>query len=286
MGRQGIRVDERRRFGDSRASKSACLGTFRFWAEGSALPAVLGGSQRLLALLSLRDRALMRASVAGTLWPESTEEHAYSSLRSALGRLSRLTRDAVVVTPLDLCLADDVTVDIRESRALAHRLLDPGATLSEADLSAQAIAALSLDVLPDWYDDWVLVEAEEWRQLRLHALDALADRLLNERRFGEATGAALAAVRSGAIARKRARAGDSGTPGRGQPVGSAGRVQPIPRAAARRARTRADATPVRAGRRSPTAVTAASWCDAYGASHGQPPNRIAHHPRVARAGID
>ena len=157
---------------------------------------MLGGSQRLLALLSLRDRALMRASVAGTLWPESTEEHAYSSLRSALGRLSRLTRDAVVVTPLDLCLADDVTVDIRESRALAHRLLDPGATLSEADLSAQAIAALSLDVLPDWYDDWVLVEAEEWRQLRLHALDALADRLLNERRFGEATGAALAAVRA------------------------------------------------------------------------------------------
>ena len=172
------------------------LGTFRFWAEGTALPAVLGGSQRLLALLSLRDRALMRASVAGTLWPESTEEHAYSSLRSALGRLSRLTRDAVVVTPLDLCLAGDVTVDIRESRALAHRLLDPGATLSDADLSAQAIAALSLDVLPDWYDDWVLVEAEEWRQLRLHALDALADRLLNERRYGEATGAALAAVRA------------------------------------------------------------------------------------------
>jgi DNA-binding SARP family transcriptional activator len=184
--------------GDSAtASLEVCvLGTFRFWAEGSPLPAVLGGSQRLLALLSLRDRALMRASVAGTLWPESTEEHAYSSLRSALGRLSRLTRVAVVVTPLDLCLADDVAVDIRESRALAHRLLDPGATLSEADLSAYAIAALSLDVLPDWYDDWVLVEAEEWRQLRLHALEALAERLLNERRFGEATCAALAAVRA------------------------------------------------------------------------------------------
>ena len=172
------------------------LGTFRFWAEGSALPAVLGGSQRLLALLSLRDRALMRASVAGTLWPESTEEHAYSSLRSALGRLSRLTRGAVMVTPLDLCLAQNVVVDIRESRALAHRLLHPGATLSDSDLSAPAIAALSLDVLPDWYDDWVLVEAEEWRQLRLHALEALADRLLNEGRFGEATGAALAAVRA------------------------------------------------------------------------------------------
>ena len=172
------------------------LGTFRFWARGSALPAVLGGSQRLLALLGLHDRALMRARVAGTLWPESSEEHAHASLRSALARLSRFTRDAVVVTPLDLCLAPGVTVDIRESRALAHRLLNPGTVLSEADLSADAVRALSVDVLPDWYDDWLLVEAEEWCQLRLHALEALADQLLAAGRFGEATGAALAAVRA------------------------------------------------------------------------------------------
>jgi DNA-binding SARP family transcriptional activator len=157
---------------------------------------VLGGSQRLLALLGLRDRALMRTSVAGTLWPESTEDHAFSSLRSALARLTRLTRDAVVVTPLDLCLANDVTVDIREARALAHRLLDPASVVSENDLSVSSIAALSVDVLPDWYDDWVLVEGEEWRQLRLHALEALADRLITAGRFGEATSAGLAAVRA------------------------------------------------------------------------------------------
>jgi SARP family transcriptional regulator, regulator of embCAB operon len=181
---------------DSTGLEVRVLGTFRFWARGSALPAVPGGSQRLLALLGLRDRALMRASVAGTLWPESSEEHAYSSLRSALGRLSRMTRDAVVVNALDLSLADGVTVDIREARALAHRLLDPSIVVSGRDLSSEAVSALSVDVLPDWYDDWVLMEAEEWRQLRLHALEALAERLLEESRFGEATGAALAAVRA------------------------------------------------------------------------------------------
>jgi DNA-binding SARP family transcriptional activator len=172
------------------------LGTFRFWARGNALPSVLGGTQRLLALLGLRDRAVMRASIAGTLWPESTEEHAYSSLRSALARLSRLTRDAVLVTPLDLCLAQDVSVDIRTARALAHRMLDSGRELPAADLGSHALEALSVDVLPDWYDDWVLIEAEEWHQLRLHALESLSDRLLSARRFGEATGAALAAVRA------------------------------------------------------------------------------------------
>jgi len=172
------------------------LGTFRFWVHGTAVPAVRGGSQRLLALLALRDRALTRANVAGTLWPDASEDHAYSSLRSALGRLTRVARDAVVVTPLDLCLTDEVSVDLRDARALAHRILSPSGALPEADLDPESVAVLSIDVLPDWYDDWVVVEAEEWRQLRLHALEVLADRLLAEGRYGDAIGAALAAVRS------------------------------------------------------------------------------------------
>jgi DNA-binding SARP family transcriptional activator len=170
------------------------LGTFRFWAHGTALPTVLGGSQRLLALLGLRDRALMRASVAGTLWPESSEQHAHASLRSALSRLTRLTRDAVVVTALDLRLADAVIVDVREARALARRLIDPANQVPDSDLRPDALSMLSVDVLPDRYEDWVLAEAEEWRQLRLHALESLAERLLAKDRFGEAADAALAAV--------------------------------------------------------------------------------------------
>lgn len=183
--------------GDARAGIRV-LGTFRFACGAAALPAVLGGSQRLLALLSVRDRALTRVGVAGTLWPESSGDHAFSSLRSALARLSRVTREAVVVTPLDVCLAEGVALDIRDARALAHRLLDADAdaALSSADTGASAIASLSVELLPDWYDDWVLVEGEEWRQLRLHALESLAERLLVERRFGDAMGAALAAVRT------------------------------------------------------------------------------------------
>jgi hypothetical protein len=64
-------------------------------------------------------------------------------------------------------------VDIRESRALAHRLVNPRDVAQEGDLNDRAISALSADLLPDWYDDWAVVEAEDWRQLRLHALDQL-----------------------------------------------------------------------------------------------------------------
>jgi hypothetical protein len=40
-------------------------------------------------------------------------------------------------------------------------------------------------LLPGWYDDWVLIEAQIWRQLRMHALEALALRLADVGRWGE-----------------------------------------------------------------------------------------------------
>ena len=262
------------------------LGTFRFWAEGTALPAVLGGSQRLLALLGLRDRALMRASVAGTLWPESTEEHAYSSLRSALGRLSRLTRDRGGGDP-----ARPVPGRRRHRRHPRVTRARPSPARSRRDArprptsARNAIAALSLDVLPDWYDDWVLVEAEEWRQLRLHALDALADRLLTERPLRRSDRCRARRGASRATARKRARAGDPRAPRRGQPVRSPGGVRAVSHAPPGRARPRTHSATARARRRSPTAVTAGSWRRCVWSVHAQPPDRTSHHPGMGRSRV-
>jgi DNA-binding SARP family transcriptional activator len=154
-----------------------------------------GGSRRLLAFLALRTAAVTRGTAAGSLWPEASGQHASSSLRSALARLGPTTRAAVDATDIDLRLADDVVVDIRESQGLARRLLEPEVTPTVREIGATTISALSSDLLPDWYDDWVVPEAEEWRQLRLHALEALSDRLTTAGRFGHAMGAAMAAVR-------------------------------------------------------------------------------------------
>ena len=101
---------------------------------------------------------------------------------------------AVATSQLELSLAEGVTVDIHHAKALARRLLDPAVPPGPGDLAASAVMALSAGLLPDWYDDWVLVEAEDWRQLRLHALEALAGHLTAAGRWGEA-GAACAAVR-------------------------------------------------------------------------------------------
>jgi DNA-binding SARP family transcriptional activator len=170
------------------------LGSFGFSAADGSRPALSGGAQRLLAFLALRSEAVSRGTAAESLWPDATGDHAGSSLRSALSRLGTHTRAAVAVTDVDLRLADDVVVDIREFQGVARRLLEP-ATAPVDEVGAPTISALSRDLLPDWYDDWVLPEAEEWRQLRLHALEALSERLTTVGRFAHAVGAALAAVR-------------------------------------------------------------------------------------------
>jgi SARP family transcriptional regulator, regulator of embCAB operon len=171
------------------------LGEFRLlW--GTSLLSVPRASQRLLAFLALRGGTVKRTAIAGTLWPDVSESRAYSNLRAALSRLESTARKALATSKLELGLAETVTVDLRHAQALARRLLDPATTTDPSDLGMRAVATLSAGLLPDWYDDWVLVEAEDWRQLRLHALEALAGHLTAAGRWGEAAAAARAAVRA------------------------------------------------------------------------------------------
>jgi DNA-binding SARP family transcriptional activator len=184
--------------GYGRFVEVSVLGSFGFSAADGSRPLLSGGSQRLLAFLALRNDSVSRTSAAGALWPDATNDHASSSLRSALSRLGSTTRDAVAVNDVEIRLADDVAVDIRESQGLARLLLEPGPTPlvnPTGPLGPKAISVLSRDLLPDWYDEWVVPEAEEWRQLRLHALEALSERLTAVGRFAHAIGAAQSAVR-------------------------------------------------------------------------------------------
>ncbi len=134
------------------------VGAFQL-SEG-AIPVVLpGGSQRLIAFLALKGRPMARAAAAVALWPEVSDQQAYASLRSAIWRLDQVTRDAMQVDVLELELAPGVSLDLRDSRALAHRLLIVDALPSDADMTTAAIEALSSELLPDCYDDWVVIEA-------------------------------------------------------------------------------------------------------------------------------
>ena len=171
------------------------LDGFRLFHGGQAV-AMSRGSEQLLAFVALRRQSVGRILVAGTLWPNVDERRAYAALRSALARLDVVSRAALEISPLSLSLAGGVAVDFRDAQALAHRLVDPATPSAECDLSATAIATLSVDLLPSWYDDWALREAEDWRQLRLHALEVIAVDLTTAGHFGDAAAAGAAAVRA------------------------------------------------------------------------------------------
>lgn len=147
-------------------------------------------AQRVVAFLALHDHDLQRPYVAGSLWREATEERASANLRSALWRIHRSGLHLVQAGRNYLGLAPDVRVDVRELLSQARALLggDPDVTVDER--------FLAMDLLPDWYDEWLIVEREPLRQLRLHALEALTERLIAEGKYGHAANAALAAVRA------------------------------------------------------------------------------------------
>jgi DNA-binding SARP family transcriptional activator len=59
---------------------------------------------------------------------------------------------------------------------------------------ALELAALRGELLPDWYDDWVLIEREYFRQLRLRALEVACDRFTGAGRLDDALATGLAVL--------------------------------------------------------------------------------------------
>ena len=161
-------------------------------ARRSATDDLPRGVQRLVAHLCLSSRPT-RTATAGRLWPDVREAHAHGSLRSALWRLNKVAPGLIEASGSALRLAADVRVDVRDLGNWARRAIAPPAG---ADDVAVPDAALLGDLLPGWYDDWVLLERERLRHLRMQALEAVAARLALLGRHGEALEVAYAAVRA------------------------------------------------------------------------------------------
>ena len=161
----------------------------------------------------MHDRPLLRVHIASCLWLDSPERRAVANLRTVLWRLRRPGCELVETTTTHLALAPAVAVDVRQQRAVIGRLLERDASPPSEDVERMADGG---ELLPDWYDDWVLVERERFRQLRLHALEAPASGSPTAGRYADAGEAGLAAVARRAAARERAPALIRVAHGRGQ----------------------------------------------------------------------
>ncbi len=177
--------------GDAGARLTLCLlDDFQFRIDDRvvSLPIPI---QRLLAYLAVQQRPVSRSAAAGRLWLDASERRASGSLRSALWRLGREDIQPVVATPTHLSLCPAVAVDLHAALAVASSLTDHPGTFR---FDPGTTRLLSKDLLPDWYDEWLFVERERFRQIRLHALEALCERLTSIGYFALAIESGLAAV--------------------------------------------------------------------------------------------
>ncbi|MFD0167939.1 BTAD domain-containing putative transcriptional regulator [Streptomyces decoyicus] len=161
-------------------------------ACGGRRVAVSTASQRLLAFLALHREGAHRRSAAEQLWPDCTSCRAAANLRSALCQGRKLGSGAAIVSAdHSLALAPSLSVDFHDAWDAARRLVSGDGMLPDGE---QLVADLSQNLLPGWNDEWLLLERERWDQLRLYALEALAQRFQTEGCHLSALQTSLAAV--------------------------------------------------------------------------------------------
>ncbi len=184
---------------DSRV-RISLIPVFRIDISGISSPLSMAPS-RLVALLALQGGSMERATAASKLWIDLPESRTASNLRTALWRVNQLSDEIIVIDGTRLKLADDVSVDHEHLQQLAHQILGRVDVMSlipddvETNVGIQQlIRALTSELLPNWYEEWLDVHQERWRQLRLHALDSLSAQLTERGLFAAGVDAATAAV--------------------------------------------------------------------------------------------
>ncbi len=169
------------------------LGGFRLEEEAEMPPALAQPRlQFLLAYLLLHRQApVSRQQLAFALWPDSTEEQAYSNLlhrlRAALPgseRLIRFDRHQVWWQGKDGAWLDVAAFDAALAAAAATEEV---ADLPRACIALEDAAALYGDeLLPTCYDDWIAPERERLHQAHLNALQRLIAHLEQLRAYDKA----------------------------------------------------------------------------------------------------
>ncbi|HEY9477839.1 MAG TPA: BTAD domain-containing putative transcriptional regulator [Microbacteriaceae bacterium] len=164
-----------------------------FWQLrlGGRTVSVGARQQRLIAALALLG-ARPRHLLAGVLWPESSEDQAAASLRAILFRISHDLPQLLADSRDPVALNAEVRTDLARVRRLIEEIAHPG-TDPVHDVSE---ILRNAELLPGWYDDWVIFEQERLQQQRMAALETLAMRYLAQ---GDPVGALEAARASAAI---------------------------------------------------------------------------------------
>jgi len=160
------------------------LGQFDVRLDGKrvVIPSRVG--QSLLAYLALTaGTAHRREKLAGTLWPETTDENARKNLRQELWRIRKAISTRHITPANDYLLADEFTLTFNRE---ADYWLDV-AILEKAETDLQSLTtSLSVyqsELLPGFYDDWIIFERERIKTVFEAKMEQLVEKLVEAERW-------------------------------------------------------------------------------------------------------
>ena len=159
------------------------LGKFELSRDERAIILPSRPAQSLFAYLILHaGTAHRREKLAGMLWPDSLEETARDNLRHALWRVRKALQSASAVHYLkanDLSIMFNASEDCRLDASELEKL-DESAS---ADELMSALSEYGGELLPGFYEEWVVLEREHISSIFEHHMARLLSLLEKERRW-------------------------------------------------------------------------------------------------------
>ncbi|WP_284025060.1 bacterial transcriptional activator domain-containing protein [Arthrobacter sp. zg-Y1219] len=152
------------------------LDVVRIWRlrRDGAVVHVASRQQRLITALAIRGPCL-RSYLIGLLWPECPESKALESLRVSIHVASRQVPGLIVNDGRLLSISTRVEIDLHRVQAAIRALHDDQ---QDANASVYLRELRDAELLPGWYEDWVVSAQVRLTQDRLSAFLLFAERSL------------------------------------------------------------------------------------------------------------
>jgi DNA-binding SARP family transcriptional activator len=127
--------------------------------------------RRVLACLVIESQRQDRYRLAEFLWPDASEERAAANLRTALSNLRHIAPGIVCGGRDCVQLSAGLQCDVIRLRAAIRTAMAQQVAPAGDNTLLEALSVGEL--LPGWYDEWILLERERLNNQRLRALQHL-----------------------------------------------------------------------------------------------------------------
>ena len=163
------------------------LGQFRIVLDSQEVELPSRPAQSLLAFLVLNSGVQhRREKLAGLFWPNASEENSRRSLRQALWHIRKAFHNTDFLEANDFMVMVHLNEDIWVDALCLDQKLHPqsGSEAHPSPEAAELVACVSVyrgELLPGFYEDWVVLERERLQNLFEMRMDLLLERLSFEK---------------------------------------------------------------------------------------------------------